>query len=83
MSEVQMPEANKILQCTPFHDSRALPYFANSLILQANKKYYSHVKETVWALTARDTMYSLYTELVNPYLLFSLNVALYFQGFHT
>ena len=40
MREVQMPEVNKVLQCTPFHDSRALPYFANSLILQAIKKYF-------------------------------------------
>jgi hypothetical protein len=56
MSEIQMPEANKVLQCTPFHDSRALPYFPNSLILQANKNHYSHIKEAVWALAAKDSM---------------------------
>jgi hypothetical protein len=33
-----MPVVNKVLQCLPLHDSRALPYYANSLILLGNKK---------------------------------------------
>jgi hypothetical protein len=33
-----MPIVNKVLQCVPLHNSRALSYYANSLILHINKK---------------------------------------------